>query len=144
MRYLRLGYIAVFFTPFLAICFYLIFFFSWNLLSAATMSIICVQMFGLILCLLAINKDEDIPSIDRRILTTLPSDILLILMGIFAILLGLVGTTLNVYTSLNLTIWGQLLPTTFVIEGLLWIASGIVFNAIFRAIQDFSAGSLVE
>jgi hypothetical protein len=91
MRYLRIGYIAVFFTPFLAICFFQILLFSSKLLSEVNMLIIGVQTFGLILCLVAIEKDEDIPSIDRRILTALPSDILLILWGIIVIFLGIMA-----------------------------------------------------
>ena len=96
-----------------------------------------VQMFGLILILLAMNKDEDVSSIDRRVLTAIPSDIILIPWGIFVPLFGILAYGME--HPGPLTIWNQLLNITFVIEGLLWIISGIVFNAIIRALkpQDF-------
>ena len=136
MRFLTIYYIVVFFIPFLAICFYQPFLVSWE----ANVSITSVHMFGLILCLLTLKKDEDIPSIDRKILTALPADILLILWGIFVTLLGTLALCFGLPSSGIVTIWGQLLYATFVIEGLLWIVSGIIFNAIIRALkpQDFS------
>jgi len=99
-----------------------------------------VQMIGLILILWAMRKDEDVSSIDRRVLTAIPSDIILIPWGIFVPLFGILAYGME-QPGLNgtLTIWNQLLNITFIIEGLLWIISGIVFNAIIRALkpQDF-------
>jgi hypothetical protein len=134
-----MGYIAVFFAPFLAIWFFQILLSSSKLLSMADASIIGIQMFGLILCLLAIEKDEDISQIDRRILTVVPSDILLILWGIIVTYLGIMAYAAEQPPSSGIhTVWDQLSAATLVIEGLLWIVSGIVFNAIIRAMRDFS------
>jgi hypothetical protein len=136
MRYLRIGHVTVFFSPFLAIIALLLFpwffrFYNSDWLSPimiqteANVSIIGVQMFGLILCLLGIKKGEHIP------LNLKALDILLTLFGAFAIWWGLgwYGELLA-WSRLpgvrNLTIWDHMEHATFVTAGLLWIASGII------------------
>jgi hypothetical protein len=136
MRYLRIGYITVFFTPLLAIIVWLLVYWSLRFYNydwlfpimvqiGENMSIIGVQMFGLILCLLGIKKGERIPFKASDIFLILASDVLLILWGALAIWWGIGG-----YGELrNLTIWDYMAYATFVIEGLLWISSSIIFIA---------------
>jgi hypothetical protein len=84
-------------------------------------SIIGVQMGGLLLCLLGMKKGERI----SFNLTALASDILLILFGAFV-----VWWSLGWYRKLlTPTIWDQMEYATFVTAGLLWIASSMIFIA---------------
>jgi hypothetical protein len=133
MRYLKIGYITVFLSLLLAvIVFFIIYWFlrfydnyDWlfpiMIQTEANISIIGVQMFGLVLCLLGMKKGERI----SFNLTALASDIFLILFGAFVIWwsLGWYGELLTP------TIWDQMEYATFVITGLLWVASSIIFIA---------------
>lgn len=139
MRYLRIGYITVFFTPFLAIIIQLLMYlflrfdnYDWlfeiMIQTEVNMSIIGVQMFGLILCLLGIKKGEVLR--DFKVSNIL-LNILLILWGALVIFWfwGMYCMVLD-WSRLpgvrNLTIWDYMEYATFMIEGLLWIASGII------------------
>lgn len=141
MRYLRIGYITVFFTPLLAIIEWLLLvrflrFYNYDWLfpivshTALNLSIIGVQMFGLILCLLGIKKGEPV----LRDIFFKAACILLILWGALAFLVGIgfYGEALDwsrLPGTRNLTIWDHMELATIVIEGLLWVASGIIFIA---------------
>lgn len=97
------------------------------ILTLIQVSVIVIQVLGLILCFVGIRKNEQIPF-------NIVPNILLILWGCFTIwlALGLYSDLLNWSSQpqvRSLMIWDHLQYVTWAFKGSLWILAGAIFTA---------------
>jgi len=137
MGYLSKGYYTVCLSPaFSMIAFLVVTWLFWRisfdwltqimLLTVTYISVIIVQVCGLILCLVGYRKNESVSF-------NLILSIFLIVWGSFVTLWAVGGYDMLIEWSRfpgvrSLTVWDHAEYATSALRGLLWIASGLVFT----------------
>lgn len=135
MGYLLKGYLVVCLSPVLSVLLYFLigslwmtidWFLSIVLYTLVQVSVICIQMLGLALCLIGIRRKEHIP------FNTL-LNVFLALWGIFTIAVAIVFYSMTLQWSSqpgvrSLTVWDYLEYATWAVKGLLWVLAGIIFE----------------
>jgi len=136
MRYLSIGYYLSCFSPVLSMILFFVgsgfvhddWLFSIIMLTVVHMSVMGVQILGLVLFFVGHRKGESIPFKEWTIFFS----VFLILWGSL-VSFGAIGwyNELLEWSRLpevrNLTIWDHMEYATWALKGLLWIASGLIF-----------------